>query len=59
MVFWCADVKNKKKYYFNIFLNKKYFKNNIYCNCKQCNHLVKEIYHNTSTYDEEIELLGL
>ena len=26
-LFWCADIKNKlKKYYFNIFSNKKYFK---------------------------------
>jgi len=28
-IFWFNDIKNKlKKYYFNIFLNKKYFKNN-------------------------------
>jgi len=31
--FWYADIKNKylkiKKYYFNIFFNKKYFKNKL------------------------------
>jgi len=25
-IFWYINVKNKKKYYFNIFLNKKFFK---------------------------------
>jgi hypothetical protein len=33
-LFWCVDIRNNflkiKKYYFNIFFNKKYFKNQLY-----------------------------